>query len=179
MKSSNRISPGWIGASSLAGFDMGHLVMVDLVIIDELNIVCVSVSPGKADPPLVVYTNTVASRSVALQRFQPVTWRRAKVVKFSGVMQEQKLPPGDTLKRAKPIHGLISVQFRGVRTAKGAYQSSFYYAARITSNETRIRGFGGVGELCPPPSASTAPLGLDPSPATRFTRVCVCSSAVT
>jgi len=68
-----------------------------LEIIGELNIVCVSASPGKADPPLVVYTNTVASRSVALQRFEPVARRRAKVIKFPGVMQEQKLAPGDTL----------------------------------------------------------------------------------
>ena len=107
-----------------------------LVIIDELNIVCVSALPGKADPPLDVYANTVASSPATLQRFQPVARRRAKIAEFPGVMQEQKLTSGDTLDRAKPLHGLILEQLRGVRAAKRAYQSPLYYVSRNTSNAT-------------------------------------------
>ena len=152
-----------------------------LVIIDELNIVCVSALPGKADPPLDVYANTVASSPATLQRFQPVTRRRAKIAEFPGVMQEQKLTSGDTLDRAKPLHGLILEQLRGVRAAKRAYQSPFYYVSRNTSNAIGSCCFFAFSGLCLAAPASAHICNAAPSiPPSRQAAGFACTfSAVT
>jgi len=46
-----------------------------LVVIDNLDLVRVAVSPLEADPPLVVDSNTVLARAISGQPFQPVAWR--------------------------------------------------------------------------------------------------------
>ena len=145
------------------------------------HIVCVSALPGKADPPLDVYANTVASSPATLQRFQPVTRRRAKIAEFPGVMQEQKLTSGDTLDRAKPLHGLILEQLRGVRAAKRAYQSPFYYVSRNTSNAIGSCCFFAFSGLCLAAPASAHICNAAPSipPSCRAAGFASSSSAVT
>jgi hypothetical protein len=49
------------------------------VIIDNLDLESVSVLPPEADPPLVVDSDAVLTRTIASQGFQPVPWYRSKV----------------------------------------------------------------------------------------------------
>ena len=51
------------------------------MIVHELDRVCVTVLPDKADTPLVVDANAVLPRPVALQRLEPVARREAQSVK--------------------------------------------------------------------------------------------------
>ena len=107
------------------------------MIVDDLNVVCVAILPGKTDPPSIVYANTVASSPVALQRFQPVA-RRPKVGKFPRLMQEQQFSSGNALDRLKPLDRLIVEQLRGVGAGKGADQSPFYYVSRNRSTQDYV-----------------------------------------
>jgi hypothetical protein len=66
MKSSRRISPGWIGSSRFDGF-----IVISpgvLVVIHNLNIMRIAVTPREADAPLVIDSNAVRSRAVAFQQ---------------------------------------------------------------------------------------------------------------
>jgi len=57
------------------------------VVIHNLHIVCVSIAPGKADPPAVVDPNAVLPGTVAPQRFEPVAANRADVGQAGGRIQ--------------------------------------------------------------------------------------------
>jgi hypothetical protein len=48
------------------------------VIIRNLNLVRVALSPDKANAPLIVNSDTVLSLAIATQRFEPVPGRRRK-----------------------------------------------------------------------------------------------------
>src|SRR5258708_2498923 len=66
-----RISPGCTGGSFLG--------MVFSMIIDNLNVVGVSLFPSKADPVLIVDPDAVLARAVALERLQAVSGRDQKI----------------------------------------------------------------------------------------------------
>src|SRR3546814_3897835 len=61
----------------------------------DLYVFDAAVDPGEADPPLIVDTDAVLSRSVALQSFQPIARRCAKVVEDASAMQVVELPERD------------------------------------------------------------------------------------
>ena len=67
------------------------------MIVDDLDIVGITVSPEEADAPLVVDPNAVGSGAIALQGFQLVARRDPKVLQLSGAVQVQQLPPSSAL----------------------------------------------------------------------------------
>jgi hypothetical protein len=64
------------------------------VIIDDLNIKCVSSFKPEADAPLIIDANAVLSQPVAVQGFQPVAWRHSQVIHTTGNLQLSELSPG-------------------------------------------------------------------------------------
>lgn len=52
------------------------------MVIDDLNILCVVVSPGETNPPLIVDSNAVSAGPVALQQFQLVAWGDPKIIQL-------------------------------------------------------------------------------------------------
>jgi hypothetical protein len=60
MKSSRRISPGWIGGNNLADLGMGLLMVVH-----NLDPVSVAVAPHETDTPLIVNPDTVLPGPIA------------------------------------------------------------------------------------------------------------------
>ena len=80
------------------------------MVIDNLHIVGIPVSPDKTDAPLIVDANTVLPFSVAFKRFQVISRGRGKVTKLRGHIQLPDFPlchplespkPPDTLPRMK------------------------------------------------------------------------------
>jgi hypothetical protein len=50
-----------------------------LMIVDDINIVCIALAPYKAEPPLVVDPDAVLSLSIAVQGFQTISRRSYQV----------------------------------------------------------------------------------------------------
>lgn len=48
-----------------------------LVIVNYLNLLSTSIAPSKANPVAVVHSNAMLPNSIALQRFEPISWRNA------------------------------------------------------------------------------------------------------
>jgi len=48
------------------------------VVVNDLNLRSIAVPPNETDSPLIVDSNAVLSRSVALQLLKPVRWRNPK-----------------------------------------------------------------------------------------------------
>src|SRR3546814_16789654 len=65
------------------------------MVVDDLYVFDAAVGPGEADPPLIVDTDAVLSRSVALQSFQPIARRCATVVEDASAMHVVELPERD------------------------------------------------------------------------------------
>jgi hypothetical protein len=67
------------------------------VIVDDLDIRRVPVSPTETNAPLVVDSDAVAAGAVAAEPFQAIARRDAKVIERSRVVQHSELPPRDLL----------------------------------------------------------------------------------
>jgi hypothetical protein len=61
------------------------------VIIDNLDIMSVSVAPLKADAPLIVNTDAPLAFTVAVQLFEPVRWRNSQIRERSRAVQHPEL----------------------------------------------------------------------------------------
>jgi hypothetical protein len=61
------------------------------VIVRDLDIVSIPVPPDKTNSILIVDPNTVLTRPIPFQRFQPVGRRNAKICEGCGVINHQKL----------------------------------------------------------------------------------------
>jgi len=72
------------------------------VIVNDLNIACLTIGEAKTDPPLVVDAYAVLPGPVALQRFKPVSRRHAQVGDDPGVINHPQLAPGDSSAYFKP-----------------------------------------------------------------------------
>jgi hypothetical protein len=67
---------------------------------------CIAVTPGEADAPLVIDSNAIRSRAVAFQQFELVPRRHAEILQPQCSMQVQKLSPRspfDGLKSPNPV----------------------------------------------------------------------------
>src|SRR5688572_14827788 len=81
-KSSSRTSPGVTGSI--------FLMASALVIVDDLDVIRVSISPAETDPPLIINSDAVLADPAALQGFQPVARRHAqKIKRSSGIDLDQ------------------------------------------------------------------------------------------
>src|SRR5690349_8400432 len=83
MKSSRKMSPGWIGGSDLGCLLLDRANQGLLVVIDNVYVVCVSVTPDETDPPLIVNSDTVLPVPGTFKRFKPISWRGRHVSQFS------------------------------------------------------------------------------------------------
>src|SRR5699024_12676267 len=81
MKSSIRISPGWVGSIRSVS-----------LIVDEFDIFRTSISPDEAETPLRVHTNAVLPARAADQALQSVPWRDREVLDILRRMEQFKLP---------------------------------------------------------------------------------------
>jgi hypothetical protein len=58
------------------------------VVGDDFDLVRITISPCKADPPLVIDADRMLAATVTLQGFQPIAGRDTQVVKTSSVVEE-------------------------------------------------------------------------------------------
>jgi hypothetical protein len=68
-----------------------HSLLLSLVVVHDLDLVGIPISPHKADPPLVVDSNTVLTTPVTTQRFQPIRRRYPQVIEARGGIQHDEL----------------------------------------------------------------------------------------
>jgi len=76
------------------------------VVIHNLDVMSIAVTPDEADAPLIIDPNAVRPRAAAFQGFKLVSGRHAKVPQPLCPMQVQKLPPRgpfDSLKSANHV----------------------------------------------------------------------------
>jgi hypothetical protein len=90
------------------------------MVINDLDVVDISLSPGEANPPLVIDPDTMLPLAVAFQGLEPVAWRDLQVLERFGAMEIQELPPRDSLKAPKPRDLQVSKQGFSVPGSKGA-----------------------------------------------------------
>ena len=86
MKSSMRISPGWIGSMRSVS-----------VIVDEFDIFSPSLTPHEAYPPLSVHSNTVLPPTIAGESLQPIARRDAQILQAPSRVKLLELAHGSPL----------------------------------------------------------------------------------
>jgi hypothetical protein len=74
------------------------------VVVNDFNVPRVTIGPAKTDPVLVVDPDAVLAKSVALQHFQSVAWRRLKETEAGSRMQLGQLAPDDGLDTHEAPH---------------------------------------------------------------------------
>jgi hypothetical protein len=96
------------------------------VIIDDLNIVRIAFSPNETETPLVIDPNAILARSVAMQRFQAISWWRPQISQFSGGVQLPYLPARnslDCLEASTKLPAIKSLSFLGAKRLDHEYNS--------------------------------------------------------
>src|SRR5690625_1775229 len=88
MKSSIRISPGWIGS-----------IRSSSVVVDEFDIFRTSFFPHEAKPPLRIDSDAVLPAPISRQSLQPVPRRDPEVFDILRRMDQLKLPERCSLHR--------------------------------------------------------------------------------
>jgi hypothetical protein len=69
-----------------------------LVIVDDLDFVCVTVLPVKADAPLIVDSNTVLTSPPAFELLEPVPRRHAEILQALCCVYKPQLSKHDPMK---------------------------------------------------------------------------------
>jgi hypothetical protein len=81
------------------------------VVINDLDIVCITSFPGEADTPLIVDPDAVLSYPAPfLHGLQPVAGQGCQIVKAPGPMQQEKLPSGRPFKSPECSDGPVLKQ---------------------------------------------------------------------
>jgi hypothetical protein len=80
------------------------------MIIHDLNVIGVPVSPNKADTPLIVDPNAVLPFPVSVECFEAVPRRRRQVAQLSRNIQLAKFSLGHSLNAAKSLHPLPGME---------------------------------------------------------------------
>src|SRR5699024_890407 len=86
MKSSIRISPGWIGSIRSVS-----------VVVDEFDIFCTSINPDEAETPLRVHADAVLATTVTDEPLQAVPRRDPEVLDVPRGVDQLELPHGRSL----------------------------------------------------------------------------------
>jgi len=91
------------------------------MIIDDLDLICIAVTPLEADSPLVVDANAVLAGAIPYQLLEVVPWRNAKVFQCLGSVQKQQFPQSGSLEKAgQLLDGETLKQAFGLLVAKTA-----------------------------------------------------------
>lgn len=67
------------------------------MIINDLNLKSIAIFPNEADSPLIIDSNTVLSKPVALQLLQPIRWRNPQRVQTTACRENFELSSGKAL----------------------------------------------------------------------------------
>jgi hypothetical protein len=134
MKSSLRISPGWIRSSSFV-----VLAMVSSVIVHDFHIMGLASPPRKANSPLIIDPNAVLVSTVCLERFEAIARRNSKILQTPDSMEIEKFAARHAFDSPEPRYGLIVKESLAVPTSKRADHDSAYYAQGIPSSRMAMR----------------------------------------
>jgi hypothetical protein len=74
------------------------------MIVDDLDVVGVTVFPPETDPPLFIDPDVVLSLSVPGKLFESVSWGNAHIIQRLGGVQQQELP------QCHPTQGVIKLR---------------------------------------------------------------------
>jgi hypothetical protein len=94
------------------------------MIVDDLHVVSVSVIPHKANPPLVIDTDTVLARAVSFQSMEPVASGRQQVRQSFGRLQHQHFAPRRLPDVRKPWDRLVMEKSLRIGTFEGLNHTS-------------------------------------------------------
>lgn len=98
------------------------------MVVDYLRVSGIATFPSEQDAPLVVDSDGVTSRKLALERFQPIAGRDSQIHKLGGVMHKKQLAPrGSPELRRKLAYFLsrsVIEQILGESVAKAFYHGS-------------------------------------------------------
>lgn len=114
------------------------------MIINNLNIICVAVSPSEADTPLVIDPDTVLPFSLAAQALKLVPRRNEQVLKCFGAMQEIQLPPGYPLECLVPPYKTVIEKRLGVFIVEGLYHLQVSYLIETMTSSVIVDDKGNV-----------------------------------
>ena len=89
------------------------------MVVHDLHVERVAVTPDEADAELVVHANRVLSVSISSQGLKTIARWHAQVVQTPRVVEVAELPPGHALDRLEPKHGSIPEQRLRVLAPKG------------------------------------------------------------
>jgi len=88
------------------------------VVVHDLDVVGISVTPHKTKTPLDVDPDTALSLPLAAQGFQAVPGRRCQIAQFRSAVELAKLPAGDRFHRPKTAARLPAVKSPGFRATE-------------------------------------------------------------
>ncbi len=80
------------------------------MVVDDLDVECIVLSPTEANTPLIVYPNAVLPFAPALQSFEAVTGGHPEIIQSPRLMQIEQLPSSDPLNGTEPSNGDIVAQ---------------------------------------------------------------------
>lgn len=80
------------------------------MVIDDLNLVSVSLPPDKTDPPLVANPDAVLPLAIAMKRFEPIAGRRREVARFGRCIQLAKFAQRHSFDGPKTPHPVPVVE---------------------------------------------------------------------
>ena len=63
-----------------------------VVVVDNLDVVGVPISPCKADTPAVIDSNAILSCSIPCQLFQTIGRRKLQIIEDIGIVEHAKFP---------------------------------------------------------------------------------------
>jgi hypothetical protein len=90
------------------------------VIVNDLNLVGVALSPPETHAPLIVDPNAMLASPIAVQPLQSVAWRDAEIAEALGGVQRHELPQHDALEVSrKSSHALAREEALGIAVGKG------------------------------------------------------------
>jgi hypothetical protein len=104
------------------------------VVVHDLNLVRIAVTPGEADAPLVIDPNAIRPRPFPFEQFQLASGRDAKILQPECPIQVQKLPPRRPFDGLKPPNPAVLKERRGVGALARPDQIPVYDVEGIMSN---------------------------------------------
>jgi hypothetical protein len=67
------------------------------MIIHYLHVVCITLSPFKANPPLLINPNTVLTFPIPRQFFQPIRWGYTQIIERNSSIEHSQFPQSHLL----------------------------------------------------------------------------------
>lgn len=88
------------------------------MVVDDFDVVCVSIQPAETDAPLVVDAYAVLSLPVTLERLQPITGRNEQVLQAAGLAQVEEFAPCWSFDCTKTSNRLVAEERLRIPRAK-------------------------------------------------------------